>query len=151
MQRAISRSGQAVLGSPVHMMTGRRCSSLRYLSLLKSQLCWTEQLLKGAETHFSPWGGAVPRGVRHVRWTYWIISHILRLLPSKEMTLISLQISRCAYLLNGSRLLKGWLWNTWMDNYVIIQHHKSIKRYKLICAVSIIIKSSHIILWFLLL
>lgn len=68
MQRAKSRSGQAVLGSPVHMMTARRCSSLRYLSVLKSQLCWTAQLLKGAETHFSPWGGAVPREVRRAKF-----------------------------------------------------------------------------------
>ncbi len=67
MQRAKSRSGQAILGSPVHMMTGRCCSSLRCLSVLKSQLCWTAQLLKGAETHFSPWGGAVPRGVRRAK------------------------------------------------------------------------------------
>ncbi|TRY84068.1 hypothetical protein DNTS_014932 [Danionella cerebrum] len=57
MQRARSRSGQPVLGSPVHMMTARRCSSLRCLSVLKSQLCWTVQLLKEPETHQTSWVG----------------------------------------------------------------------------------------------
>ncbi len=102
MQRAKSRSGQAILGSPVHMMTGRCCSSLRCLSVLKSQLCWTAQLLKGAETHFSPWGGAVPRR-GEARQTHWIISHSS---PCQEND-ISLHNSRCVYLLNGSHLFRA--------------------------------------------